>query len=84
MSATGTLNITPEPEDRMAFMQHWLTGKSSDGEVEFDLSCGAGLGGSTVKLTVTCAGHRVVESFDIRPLVSAWVDRIVKRIEDEA
>ena len=77
-----TLTVTPEPFDGMVLTQAWVEGESPDGKIEFELTCGAGLGSTHVKLSVknTVTGERRVELFEMRGVIEEWVGQIAEEL----
>lgn len=80
------LALSAAAHDNLYMSMGWLDGKSSDGTVEFDLSCGAGIGGRQLSLQVThtaADGTKTTrnEVVDVGTLAQSWVKAIVADIE---
>lgn len=77
------LDVTAVPSNGMYLTQNWIEGESPDGRFTFDLSCGAGLGSSHVKLSVkdTQTGKHVVEVFSMADLAQEWIAQITDEME---
>lgn len=71
--------VIAESTSGLSLMLEWLTGESDDG-VEFQVACGAGLGNTTLRCSVTVDDNTITETIDIRPLVEAWVTDIVEEV----
>jgi hypothetical protein len=75
--------VTFEAEREAGLMylrQEWVSGEG-DG-VEFDLTCGAGLGAPLMSLRVTVDGQSVTETVNIIAGLTAWVTRIADEIRE--
>ena len=56
----------------------WITGGNEDEGVEFDLSCGAGVGSPYMILSVTKDGETRYEVADVRTMLQTWVNAVLK------
>lgn len=72
--------IQPLPDyGPMMLRQNWVDADPADNDgTGFSLDCGAGLGNPMMVLRVEFPdGSFVAEHADVRPMVTAWVERIV-------
>lgn len=63
-------------------MQQWIGGEGKGTGLEFDLTCGAGVGNSFMRLTVRRGGKMVSELVDITSGLTAWVTRLAEELGD--
>lgn len=75
---------TVDAESLMVLHQEWISGELPGQEVDFELTCGAGLGSAWVVLTASVDGKRVREAFNFSEVLPKWVDSIVDRVRAEA
>ena len=73
----GGVVIRPKKEAPLALSVNWIDGESSDGEVVFNLTAGAGVGSPYMTLNVKVDGKSMNEYVDVRDLLTDWVERIV-------
>lgn len=78
-----TAKAVQDDGSRYALRMAWLTGEGAGG-VEFQLSCGAGLGSPWLELTVDRGEQRYSGRVDIREVVQQWVDAVVAQLDSEA
>lgn len=62
--------------------QTWLEGQDTEEDLQFTLTCGAGLGSPHVKLFVKTPDAEYYDDFDIRDLIPQWIEKL--RAEPEA
>lgn len=63
-----------------SLMQSWISGEGNGSDVTFDLTCGAGLGNASMRLTVKKGGESITEVVDIRQGLTAWISRLVEEL----
>jgi hypothetical protein len=63
--------------------QHWIMGE--DDVIEFELSCGAGVGNSFLQLVVTdtATGKKLYSNANIAGLVTDWVSILADKLAHE-
>lgn len=54
----------------------WMDGHNDESGVSVDLTCGAGVGGGHMRLTVTKGGRRVSETIDMTAEIHQWAKRL--------
>ncbi len=62
----------------MYLRQEWVSG--GDSQVDFDLTCGAGLGAPLMSLRVTVDGQSITETVNIVDGLTVWVDRLADEL----
>lgn len=71
--------VTTRDESTGAFREEWLGGKSGSTAYMIDL----GVGSPTLTLNVLHGDHVVRESVDLTPLLTRWVNDIVKELKKQ-
>ncbi len=76
-----TITLQAALDDALHFSMGWIDGTDpSDPEVSFSLTCGAGLGGSHLTLTVHVGDKRICEKVNMLEAIEPWVRRLVEEL----
>ena len=75
----NSIEVTPtSAQDELYLLAGWAEGDDPDSDLTFDLSSGAGFGSLIVHLTVTKNGWTIREKIDFRPVLTTWINNILK------
>ena len=75
---TIPIDIERDEHKYLSLAVSWVDGKDpADPEVSFMLTCGAGFGSPMLTLTVDVGDKHIVETTNIVPFLTEWVQQVV-------